>query len=857
VKPLAYARIWVRESRGGLARLLFFGACLALGVAAVVAVAGFTQALREGVRREARALLAADLVVSGRNGLAEEIDAELASRPGLVVTRSRELSTMVSVPPDETSNTGPGPSLLVQLKALDGPYPHYGELVLDPPLAPGESLGQRLGADGAVVGPELAERLGVALGDAIAIGGERFRVRGRVLEEPDRSGFGMFFGPRVFVSGAGLDRTPLEGFGSRVNHRRLVRMPEGTTGAEVSRLERDLEQIERETGVNIRVRNRADDSPGLGRGFERVESFLGLVALLSLWIGGLGVAQAVRSWISGRMQAVAVQKCLGMRPREVLASYLGQVAVLGFLASAFGAALGVAVQVVVPPLLEGLLPVDALDPWQPLAILRGLLLGAGVAFFFSVVPLVGVLAVPPARVLRSDAEPLPTSRGVRVVAGLVLAAGVLATAAVQADSLWLGAQFTGGMAIVALVLVAGARGVMWLVSRMPRTAVRSVALRHGLAALGRPGSGTVGAVVAQGVGVVVVLAMFLVESQLSHELTTAVPDDAPSAFLVDIQPHQWEGVRALLDEEGGRNVVAAPVVTARLSAIDGRAVAEIARERQQDARGGRPTWVLTREQRLTWMDELPEDNRVVTGELWGRPDEWEASLEQDFAEDLGVGLGALLEFDVQGVPVELRVTSIRTVEWRTFGINFFVVVEPGSLEGAPGYRVATVQVPEGREARVQDRLAAAYPNVTLLDVRDLLERVVAILEQVGLGVRALGGFTVVAGILILFGAIGTSSLRRGRETALLKTIGLTRGGVATLYAVEYALVGLLAGVVGSVGGTALAWGVVTQGLELTWRTDPVPLLVAVLASVALSVAAGVGASLRALAQRPLAALRAE
>ncbi|HEX2252180.1 MAG TPA: FtsX-like permease family protein, partial [Thermoanaerobaculia bacterium] len=275
------------------------------------------------------------------------------------------------------------------------------------------------------------------------------------------------------------------------------------------------------------------------------------------------------------------------------------------------------------------------------------------------------------------------------------------------------------------------------------------------------------------------------------------------------------------------------------------------RDREESRR-----WALTREQRLTYMDDLPEDNEVVAGALWQDPRP-EVSVEEEFAGDLGVELGSRLTFDVQGVPLELWVTSLRTVDWGTFGINFFLVVEPGVLEAAPQQRLAAVRLPADREQALQDVLAASYPNVTLLRLREVLAKIVRILERIGLAVALLGGFTVLAGVAILAGAVSATAVRRRREVALLKTLGFTRAGVAGIFAVEYAAVGLVAGAIGAVGGTVLAWAVLTQRMELEWSLDPLPLAVAVLGTAALAVAAGLAASARALTSRPVEVLRSE
>ncbi|HEY9419946.1 MAG TPA: FtsX-like permease family protein, partial [Thermoanaerobaculia bacterium] len=353
------------------------------------------------------------------------------------------------------------------------------------------------------------------------------------------------------------------------------------------------------------------------------------------------------------------------------------------------------------------------------------------------------------------------------------------------------------------------------------------------------------------------LAMSLVERRLAAQLAADSPEDAPSAFLIDIQPEQWAGVEQVLKQANAEGVQSVPVVMARLTAIDGVGAEELVRQSRTSGREGGRRWALTREQRLTYMTHLPEDNKIVEGALWSDPEMAEVSVEQEFADDMGLKLGSMLRFNIQGVPVDVKVTSLRTVDWGTFGINFFLVVEPGVLDNAPQQRLATARLPRGAEQRTQDLLAAEYPNITLLRLREILEKILKVLDRISLGIRFLGGFTVVAGIAILAGAISAGSSRRGREVALLKTLGMTRRGVAAAFAVEYALIGLVAGVIGAVGGTVLAYGVVTRGFEIPWSFDPISLAVALVATVTLAVTAGLAASFRALQRRPIEVLRAE
>ncbi|HWN42965.1 MAG TPA: FtsX-like permease family protein [Thermoanaerobaculia bacterium] len=859
MSPRFFFNTLIRESRGARGRLAFFVACLSIGVAAVVAVAGMSASLDEGVRTEARQLLAADLAIEGRRPVPPGLD---FAKAGLAGAQRTDLKEMVTVVLARTSQ-------VVELRVVNGEYPFYGELELQPQ----RPLSELLGPESVVVGSELLSNLRLRQGDTLRVGGAVFRIAGVVLSEPDRVSISFTVGPRVFMSSDGLARTQLEGKGSRVGHRTLIKLPASFSAERLPQAKERLESALDSTWYQVETYKEAQ--PALRNSIERVDRFLGLVALLSLFVGGIGVAQSVRAWLSSRLDAIAVLKCLGLRPHEIFLLYLGQTALLGLAGSLAGIVLGSAVQLALPSLFPDLIPAELVRPWQPTALLRGLALGVGVAVLFSLPSLATVLRVPPARVLRRDAEPLPSHRWVTAATLIVLGTGIWVMATAQSRSLDLGSRFTAGMVLVTALLAGAALLISWMVRRLPRESLPGrIWMRHGLAALARPGSGTVSAIVALGLGVLVVLGMSLVERRLSSQLATAIPPDAPSAFLIDIQPSQWPGVHEILRKQGASRVDSVPVIMARVSAIDGRTVEQLAaeaearrrkreqeereggEERDEDRQGAR-RWALTREQRLTYLQELPADNRLVAGKLWSDPARAEVSVEQEFADDLGLHLGSTIRFDVQGVPLELTVTSLRTVDWQTFGINFFLVVEPGVLEKAPQLRLAATRLPRGSEQGVQDALAAAYPNVTMIRVREVLEKIAGVLERIGVGIRFLGGFTVLAGIAILGGAVSAGSARRGREVALLKTLGMTRPGVAGAFAVEYALIGLVAGLIGAAGATVLAYMVVTRGFELPWEIQAWPVAAALGGAVVLAVGAGLAASARALERRPIEVLRAE
>ena len=859
-------RTVLRDSRGARGRLVFFVLCLSVGVAAVVGVAGLSGAVADGVRAQSRQILGGDLAVESRRPLPAEVATLLPEAAGVERTDVRDLATMVSggAAPDEAldGSRGPGPSRLAELRVVDGRYPLYGGLELDP----ARPLDELLDAESAVLAPELASALGVGVGGSISIGGAPFRVAGLVAREPDRLGFSLSLGPRAVLDAEGFARTSLERFGSRIRHRALYALPAGTTPERIAELEEQLE-----SGLPgasyLRVETSADAQPDLRRSIRRVERWLGLAALLSLVLGGAGVAWIVRAWMARRTAEIAVLRCLGMRAREIALVSLGNVALLALAGSLAGAAAGSSIVFLVPRLAPEFFPPELVRPWQPAAVLRGLALGIGIAAFASLLPLSAVWRVPPARVLRAEIEPLPASRAVRALAAAALALAVFAAAWWQSDEASYAAAFTGGFAVLSLLLSLAARGLARASSWLPRERFPAY-LRHGIAALARPGAGTTGATVAIGLGAMVVVAMVLVEGRLRRELAGALPRGAPSVFLVDVQPDQWPGVRAALEAEGATSIDSVPVLTARLARIDGRAVEELAGERA-DGERRRPRWVLTREQRLTWLSSLPEGNRVLdalppadgappasSASPWIDPGRAEISLEAEYAEDLGVRPGSTLAFDVQGIEVEMLVSSVRSVDWKTFGINFFLLAEPGVLERAPHFRIAAARLDPRAEGPLQDRVASAYPNVTLLRVRAILEKLADVLDKLGLAVRVLGGFTVVTGLAILAGVVAAAAAHRGKEVALLKTLGLTRRGVAGLFAVEHALVGLVSGAIGAAGAWVLASAFVSRALELEPDLPPAVPLCAALGCAALTALSGIAASARALAVPPIESLRA-
>ncbi|MEM7261437.1 MAG: FtsX-like permease family protein [Planctomycetota bacterium] len=800
------------------------------------------------LRTQARALLAADLGVESRRALAPELNdlvPDTAERTDVV-----ELPTMASTPPTESDASEVLNSRLVELWAIDGRYPFYGELVLDPD----RPLAELLAPQHAVVAPELLVDFGIAVGDEIRLGGESFTVAATIAKTPERLDFSLALGPKVFVSRAGLDRTALLGFGSRVRYRALFRVPDATR--EQLRAVKERVSAELPGAEYARIETFDEAQPLVREAIGRFERYLGLVALLSLILGGLGIAQVIRTWISRRAPAIATLRCLGVEPRGILFAYLTQVLIFAVVASLAGAAIGTLLAAVLPTLLSDELAAIEGGGFHWSAIGRGVALGLFVAVGFALAPLLAVWRVPPARVLRQTAEPLEAPRLLRGLGPFAIVATIAGSAWWQGRDVLFAAAFTGTLIVVAAVLWFAARLVMRIAGRIPRTAL-GPALRSGLASLARPAAGTVGGIVALGIGVLVVLTLYLVEDRLGGQLRAALPDRAPSSYLWDVQPSQWPQLEPLLQSHEPDRIETIPLVTARLASVDGLGVREL-REQLGDRQlrpGGRRSWLLTREQRITWIDELPSHQEVIEGEWWTDEVENAVSLESEFARDIGAAVGSAIEFDIDGVIVPFRVTSLRHVEWSSFGVSFFIVVKPGSLAAAPQMRMIGLRLDNDAELELQRQLAREFPNVTVIRVRSILERVQSMLATLALGVRLLGSFTMIVGVIILGGAVAATQLRRQREVALLKAIGVPRRRILSVLGAEFIVVGVTAGLVGSIGAYALATLFLDLLLELRGTLSFVALPVSIILTALLALIAGWIAVVPAVRISPLATLR--
>ena len=827
-------RLAWRETRGAWRHFGYFFACITLGVSALVGVGSFADSLERTVARSAKSLMGGDVEI--RSTLPLSVDATALvpePRGGVEVTRVRELVAMAQAGAQQTQ--------LVELKAVEPGYPFYGELVTDPARA----LPTLIGDGRALVHESLLARLGLRVGDHLRVGASDLTISGVILKEPDRA-VGVFsLGPRVLIAAADLDRTGLIRPGSRVRYRTLFRLPEGRD-AQVFR-----DRLALALPAAQRVATYTQAQPGLRRFWDQLTMYLGLTGLVALMVGGIGVAVSVNAFVREKQSAIATMKALGAGWRVLLSAYLLQTALLGLGGSALGALLGSLVQPLLAPALTRLLPIDLTLSFSPRAVLGGLAMGVAVTLLYALWPLLQIRRVPPALILRSEVEPRLHGRR-PWKAAIPIAAGLAALALWQAGSWKIGALFAGGLAGALLLLALGARTVVALARRVHW---RSPAWRQAAANLHRPGSHAGPVLVSLGLAVSLIVSIALLERSLRSQLVDRSPGSTPAFFFIDVQPDQAEPFARLVEGHGATAAAElTPVVRSRLASVNGAPVAQTGKALREDA------WYLTREYVLTWAKEPPGHNTVVAGRWW-TPEEAARepliSVEDEIARQLGVGLGDTLTFDIQGVPVSARVTSLRHVDWRSVTSNFFVIFSPGALEGAPTTFIATVRARPEREGALQSAVVAAFPNVTAIPIREVLERVTAVLDQIALAVRLVAAFSIGAGLIVMAGALAITRRQRLYQSVILKTIGATRGFVSRVFAIEYALLGAAAGVAGSALAAGLAWAVLRWAFDVPWQWAPATLVGGVLAATGLALVVGFLGTRRLLGRKPLGVLRGE
>jgi putative ABC transport system permease protein len=838
-------RMAVREMRASWKRLLFFFLCIAVGVASIVTLRSVIQDIREVFGREAKTLIAADVLISTNTDWTPEvrqtINRRLEQYGALERTESIETPTM-SRPGD-----GRAVARIVELRAVQPGFPLYGSVVLRGGQAYSYALLQN---HGVLVRPELLTALGISVGDQVALGQALFTIRGVIANEPGRRVGGFSLGPRVLIASEDLPSTGLLAVGSRARRVLLVKVPEEKIQPLVRRLRADF----KEEFVGARSYRSEDDE--IGRDFDRAENYLSLVGLVIVILGGIAVSSVTRVFVMQKIRSIAVLKCLGARNRQIMTVYVLQVVALGFAGSLLGVLLARAVIAAIPWALTSSTSIlaDAQYGVSLSAAAQGVAVGILVSLLFSVVPLMQVRYVKPSLLLRDEAPPRRidwTRIGVMVIVSLAL----VAVTAWQASSLRVGLVVCGGFGLLAVVLQAAGRLLIRIIAPLGRSP--SFPLRHAVLHLSRPGNQTRVILFAVGLGAFFVIGVRSLQASLLQEFSLQVSTDSPDMFLIDIQRDQVERVRAFLADpvNGSKYARLIPVLRARVTGVTGR---ETNLESFEDvrARGS-----LAREYTITYRDHLEANERIVRGEFWTGPaTDAEVSIEKGINERFDIGVGDVMRFDILGRQVSARVTSIREVDWRdSRSGGFMFVFRPGSLDEAPQTFISPVKGPDEAAARAkfQHDLVERFPNVSVVDFHEILLTVRDIMSKVTLGVTVVGGLVLFSGALILIGAVAMTKFQRIYEAAVLKTLGANTRTITKMLLFEYGVLGSLAGIVGSLGAVGLTWGVSRYALDIPWRVFAAEHVGGVFLTAALVAVIGVLASLDVLRHKPLATLRAE
>jgi putative ABC transport system permease protein len=837
----------LREMRASWRRLLFFFLCLAIGVGAIVAIRSVIQSVRQVFAGEARALISADAIISSNRPFDEALTATIDGR--LKAARatghmSVELATMVRAAEREGSATR-----MVELRAVEPGFPHYGELK----LANGQRFDDALLRDyGVLVRPELLAQLDLEVEDRLLIGTKTFTIRGVIDAEPGRRLGAFSLGPRVFIGYDELRQTGLLGFGSRASFQRLLKVPD----AELDRLVTALRSDFANTFARVRSFKATEDD--IGEDFARAENYLSLVGLVIVILGGIGVSSVTRVFVQQKIRSIAILKCVGGRSGQLLAIYMTQVVVLGLAGSAFGVFLaGLAIAAIPSTLAAAATPGIVVDyTLTAPAVLQGLGIGLLVSVLFSLVPLLEIRHVKPSLLLRAESGPGRVDLvQIAVSAGVV--AGLVGLTVWQAGSLRIGLVVAVGFAAAALVLHVA--GTVLIKAIKPLSRVHWFPLRHAVLQLSRPGSQARIVLLAVGLGSFFIVGVRSLQENLVNEFTVNLSPDLPDLFLLDVQQDQVDSMTILLEEY--RHPAAPPprlipVLRARVTGVTGR---DVTLENYEDVRG---RGSLAREYTVTYRPALETNESVVAGAFWdGTPSAApEVSIEESLRDRFRITVGDTVRFDLLGSVVEARVTSVRHVEWSDSRAGgFMFVFRPGALDRMPHGSISFFRGPDdpAARARLQGSIVTRYPNVSVIDGREMITAIRTVVDNVTLAVTVVGGLVLVSGLLILIGAVAMTKFRRIYEAAIFKTLGATRRMIAGVLLVEYGMLGLLAGTIGSVGAIALTWAISRFALEIPWSPLPGLSAIGVVVSAVLVAAVGVVASWEVLQRKPLATLRAE
>ncbi len=837
---LAWRFAW-REARNGLRGFRVFVACLALGVFAIAAVGSLSSSIVDGLEQNARAIMGGDIEVGQT---AQNIPAEatqwLAGKAE-AVSLARELRAMARGTGEDPQRT------IVELKAIDNPYPLYGAMVLASGQPLERALEARGGVYGIVVEPELLTRIGVAVGDPIALGDGVYELRDVIAHEPDRVANAFSLGPRVMMSDAAFATTGLGREGSLIRFRHRVKL---APGADYAAFTEALDAAFPD--ALWRVRNATDAQPSIRRFIDRLAVFLTLAGVTALTVGGIGVGIAVQAYLSGKTATIATLKCLGARGSTIFLTYMIQIGLLATVGIAVGLGFGILSPFVGLALYAEALPVPTEAGIYAAPLLLAVAFGVLTALAFSVWPLARAREVAPAALFRDIvASTRRWPRPSYVLLTALAAAALIALAVFATGQPSIARWMVVGIVAALIGFRLTASGIVALVKRLPR--VRRTTLRLALANMVRPGAPTASIVVALGVGLTVLVTTALVQGNIAQQIAGRIPAVAPSFFFIDIQPQQ----AAAFDETvkaapGFQAMERVPNLRGRLVKLNGTPLDEFDVPPQM-------RWVRRAEFGATYAADAPAKNRIVDGAWW--PADYSGppliSVEDYVVRDLGLKVGDTMTFNILGREVTATIANLREIDWADFGINFIVMFAPGTLENAPQTHLGTAAFEPAQEEEAYRRVTTAFPNVSTVRVREVIETASQLLGRIATAANGTAAITIAAGILVLVGAVAAGHRRRVYDAVILKVLGATRRDVLKAYILEFLMLGVITAAVAAALGTLAAWLIITRVMQAEWLFLPISTIGTAAAGIAIVTALGYAGTWVALSQRPAPVLRTE
>ena len=812
---LGWRTLW-RDVRSGELRLLVLAVTLA--VAALTAVGFFADRLQGGLQRDARQLLGGDAVVATDNPT-PTVFTQQAQRQGLRAVHTLTFPTMA-----RASDMQGGSAKLVALKAVEPGYPLRGSLRIKSQTGAIEKVAQSIPEPGQVwVETQLMDALGLSMGDALLLGNSRFTIAAAIAVEPDRGTGFMNFSPRVMVNSADMEATGLIQPASRISYRMAVAGDEAQVKAFVKWADLQIKGDQPMRGV--RIESVETGRPEMGQTLDRASKFLSLVALLAALLSAVAVALAARSFAASHLDDCAMVRVLGLSQRTIAASYCWEFALVGLFASGLGVAIGFGVHYLFVALLAGL--VDASLPAASVVpVFLGLGMGLTLLVAFGLPPILQLAQVPPLRVIRRDVGNLrPASLGVLSIGVAGFAALLLAVS----SDLTLGLIAVGGFAGAVLVFA----GMGWLAIKVLRWSVNDATAPRALVLATRQIAArpafTVVQVSALAVGLLALVLLVLLRTDLISSWKKATPADAPNRIVINVSPDQSDDFQQTLKSAGVEKFDWYPMIRGRLVAINGRDVSA------DDFIEDRAKRLVDREFNLSHGAVRPSSNLIVEGR-WTEEEKGAISMEEGIAQTLGLKLGDTVRFDIAGMQTESKITSMRKVDWGSMRANFFAMYPVSQMGQVPATYMGAFKAPV--TPGFDNALVRSFPNVTNIDMSATISQVQRVLDQVIRAVEFLFGFTLAAGLVVLFAAVSATREERARDFAIMRAIGAQNSLLRQVQRIELAGVGLLAGFLASCVASVVGWALARYVFEFSWTVSLwVPLAGAVVGAV-LALAAG-------------------